>query len=145
MTATAAASLATTTSMTPFGACMSTGPMSSGRTSPSPPPAIIAGPPMPIEASDVATMRSEQPTITALPAKHRPLTTAIRGTRPLSLAHSANARVCSHETAGKSVSPGRPPPPSAKSTTGRRIRSMSSNSRSFFACPSIPCVPARTV
>ena len=51
-------------------------------TSPSPPPAIIAGPPMPIEASSVATIRSEQPAMTALPAKQRPFTTATRGTRP---------------------------------------------------------------
>jgi len=40
----------------------------------------------------VATMRSAQPAMTALPAKHRPLTTAIRGTRPDNAAHSLNAR-----------------------------------------------------
>ena len=53
-----------------------------GATSPRPPPAIIAGPPIPMEVSSVATIRSEQPAMTALPAKHRPLTTAIRGTSP---------------------------------------------------------------
>ena len=37
---------------------------------------------MPIDASSVATIRSEQPAITALPAKQRPLTIAIRGTSP---------------------------------------------------------------
>ena len=68
-----------TKSTTPFGACISIGPTSSGSTSPSPPPAIIAGPPIPIETFSVATIRSEQPAITALPAKQRPLTTAIRG------------------------------------------------------------------
>ena len=92
MTATASASSATTTSTTPLGACIAIGPTSSGWTSPSPPPAIIAGPPMPIEASSVATIRSEQPAITALPAKQRPLTTAMRGTTPDSPAQSANAR-----------------------------------------------------
>jgi hypothetical protein len=48
----------------------------------------------------VATMRSEQPAMTALPAKQRPLTTAIRGTSPDSRAHSLNARVSSAETVG---------------------------------------------
>ena len=100
VTATACASSATTTSTTPFGACMEIGPTASGSTSPSPPPAIIAGPPMPIEASSVATMRSEQPAMTALPAKQRPLTIAIRGTSPDSPAHSANARTSSAETTG---------------------------------------------
>ena len=55
---------------------------------------------MPIEASSVATMRSEQPAMTALPAKQRPLTIAIRGTTPDSCAHSLNARVSSAETVG---------------------------------------------
>jgi hypothetical protein len=100
VTAVASASSATTTSTTPFGACMSMGPMSSAATSPSPPPAIIAGPPMPIDASSVATIRSEQPAITALPAKQRPLTTAIRGTSPERPAQSAKARTCSDDTTG---------------------------------------------
>ena len=45
-----------------------------GSTSPRPPPSIIAGPPMPSETFSVATIRSEQPAITALPAKQRPAT-----------------------------------------------------------------------
>ena len=40
----------------------------------------------------------QQPASTALPAKQRPATIAIRGTRPESLAQSANARVSSAET-----------------------------------------------
>ena len=100
---------------------------------------------MPIEASSVAMIRSEQPAMTALPAKQRPLTIAIRGTSPDSPAHSAKARASSAETDRESVSPGRPPPPSAKKTAGSRIRSISSNSRSFLRCPSAPCVPASTV
>ena len=55
---------------------------------------------MPRDASSVATMRSEQPAMTALPAKQRPLTIAIRGTRPESLAQSAKARTSSAETIG---------------------------------------------
>jgi hypothetical protein len=105
----------------------------------------MAGPPIPIEDDSVATIRSEQPAITALPAKQLPLTIAIRGTRPDSFAHSANAGTSSALTTGTSVSPGRPPPPSAKNTTGSRARSITSNSRSFFTCPSAPCVPASTV
>ena len=60
----------------------------------------MAGPPIPIEVSSVATMRSEQPAITALPAKQRPLTTAMRGTTPDSAAHSLKARTSSEETVG---------------------------------------------
>ncbi len=55
---------------------------------------------MPSEMLSVATIRSEQPAITALPAKQRPCTIAIRGTTPDSRAHSANARVSSAETTG---------------------------------------------
>ena len=55
---------------------------------------------MPIDASSVATIRSEHPAITALPAKQRPLTIAIRGTTPDSAAHSLNARASSAETTG---------------------------------------------
>ena len=53
---------------------------------------------MPIDTSSVATIRSEQPAITALPAKQRPFTIAIRGTSPDSRAQSANARTWSAET-----------------------------------------------
>ncbi len=48
----------------------------------------------------MATIRSAQPAITAFPAKQRPATTAIRGTRPESSAQSAKARVSSAETTG---------------------------------------------
>jgi hypothetical protein len=100
---------------------------------------------MPSDESRVATIRSEQPAMTALPAKQRPLTIAMRGTLPDSAAHSAKARTWSDETTGKSVSPGRPPPPSAKKTVGSRIRSIRSNRRSFLRWPSAPWVPASTV
>ena len=100
VTATASASSATATSMTPLRVCMSSGPTASASTVPSPPPSIIAGPPMPSETFSVATIRSEQPAITALPAKQRPATTAIRGTSPESFAHSAKALVSRAETTG---------------------------------------------
>ena len=87
-------------STTPLGACIGDRADLVGATSPRPPPAIIAGPPIPSETSSVATIRSEQPAITALPAKQRPLTIAIRGTSPERRAHSANARVSSAETTG---------------------------------------------
>ncbi|SKU02083.1 Uncharacterised protein [Mycobacteroides abscessus subsp. abscessus] len=43
------------------------------------------------------------------------------------------------------MSPGRPPPPSAKNTVGSFMRSMRSKSLSFLWCPSAPWVPASTV
>ena len=45
-------------------------------------------------------MRSEHPAITALPAKQRPFTTAMRGTTPDSAAHNLKARTSSDETVG---------------------------------------------
>ena len=98
VTATASASSATPTSTTPLRVWVSNGPTSSGSTVPSPPPSIIAGPPIPSEVLSVATIRSEAPAITALPAKQRPATIAIRGTTPESRAQSAKARVSSAET-----------------------------------------------
>ena len=83
--------------------------------------------------------------MTALPAKQRPATIAIRGTTPERRAQRAKARVSSAETTAWSVSPGRPPPPSAKNTVGSFMRSISSNRRSFFLWPIVPWVPARTV
>ena len=49
-------SSATATSITPLAVCMSSGPIPSGSTRPSPPPSIMAGPPMPKETyrSDTA-------------------------------------------------------------------------------------------
>lgn len=55
---------------------------------------------MPIELSSVATIRSAAPAITALPAKHRPFTTAMRGTTPDRPAHNANARTSNEDTVG---------------------------------------------
>ena len=116
-----------------------------GRRRPRPPPSIIAGPPMPSEVFSVATIRSEQPAITALPAKQRPATTAIRGTTPESRPR-ARTRACrAPRRPGSRCRPGRPPPPSAKNTVGSRMRSISSNRRSFLRCPSAPWVPASTV
>ena len=121
-----------------------TGPTSSGANTPSPPPSIIAGPPMPIVASGVAMMTWQQPSSAALPAKQRPDTMPTSGTRPLRAPKSAKASVSSPVTVAVSVSPGRPPPPSAKRTTGRRSRSTNAKSRSFFLWFIWPCVPAST-
>ena len=82
----------------------------------------------------MATIRSLQPAITALPAKQRPWTIAIRGTLPASRAHSANARMCSARDARAGrCRPGARRRPRRRSTTGSRSRSISSNSRSFLA------------
>ena len=51
-----------------------------------------------MEAFSVTMIRSEQPAITALPAKQRPDTIAIRGTSPESPAQSAKALVSSPDT-----------------------------------------------
>ncbi|MNR62286.1 hypothetical protein D3C85_1842730 [compost metagenome] len=64
--------------------------MSSGRYTPSPPPSIIAGPAMPMLASRVATITSQQPSSAALPAKQRPAAMPMTGTSPLRLANAAN-------------------------------------------------------
>ena len=45
------------------------GPTASGSTTPSPPPSIMAGPPMPRLASGVAMITSHAPASAALPAK----------------------------------------------------------------------------
>ena len=119
--------------------------MASGGNTPNPPPSIIAGPPMPRLVSAVAMITSQQPSSAALPAKHRPPTTPTIGTSPLSLANKANASVSSPVTDAPSVSPGRPPPPSANRTSGRRSRSITSNNRSFLRWFMWPWVPASTV
>ena len=125
--------------------CSSSGPMSSGAWTPSPPPSIIAGPPIPMFEPSVAMTTSQHPSRAALPAKHRPEVIPTSGTCPLSRAKRWNAIVSRPDTPGASVSPGRPPPPSAKSTTGRCWRSASSNRRSFLRWFWKPWVPARTV
>ena len=45
------------------------GPTAAGATTPSPPPSIMAGPPMPRLASGVAMITSQAPARVALPAK----------------------------------------------------------------------------
>jgi hypothetical protein len=78
--ATAVASSGTTTSTAPVTACMGAGPMSCTACTPSPPPSIMAGPPMPILLSLVAMITSHIPSSAALPAKLGPATTPTRGT-----------------------------------------------------------------
>ena len=143
--ATASASSATATSTTPLGTCTLIGPTSSGAKTPRPPPSIIAGPPMPMFASAVAMITSQQPRMAALPAKQRPDVMPTSGTRPLRAPNRAKAMQSRPDTPLPSVSPGRPPPPSVKNTTGRRRRSASSNRRSFLRWFCRPWVPASTV
>ena len=119
--------------------------MSSGANTPRPPPSTIAGPPMPMLAPSVAMTTSQHPRMAALPAKQRPDAMPTSGTWPDRPPHSQNARQSRPETPGASVSPGRPPPPSAKNTTGRRLRAMTSKRRSFLRWFCQPWVPARTV
>ena len=88
---------------------------------------------------------SQQPRITALPAKHRPEVMPTSGTSPLSWPNMLNAGVCRLPAKTWSVSPGRPPPPSVKKTMGSRARSASLNIRSFFWWFFLPWVPASTV
>ena len=73
---------------------------------------------MPMLRVSVAMITSQQPSSAALPAKQRPATMPTSGTWPES---AANWRRCDRRgrrRSGMSVSPGRPPPPSANSTTG---------------------------
>ena len=121
--------------MTPFGTCTRIGPTSSGRKTPRPPPSIIAGPPMPMFESAVAMMTSQQPSSAALPAKQRPEVMPTSGDQAgLSAARRAwnGHAVEPGDAASRRCRPGRPPPPSAKNTTGSRHRSASSNMRSFL-------------
>ena len=87
---------------------------------------------MPMLASSVAITTSQQPSSAALPAKQFPEAIPTSGTSPLRRANRLKARQSRPATIGASTSPGRPPPPSANSTTGSLRRSASSNSRSFF-------------
>ena len=64
-------------------------------------------------------MTSLEPSSAALPAKQRPELMPMRGTRPLSFAYWRKVGVSRPATPGKSVSPGRPPPPSAKQDDGQ--------------------------
>ena len=67
--ATAAGSSSTAMSMTPLATCTSNGPMSPGSYTPSPPPSIIAGPPIPMFVPATPMTTSQQPSSAALPAK----------------------------------------------------------------------------
>src|SRR5581483_4984624 len=87
--ATAAASSGTTMSTTPLGTCTDMGPTSSGEYTPSPPPSIMAGPPMPMFDPSVAMTTSQHPRMAALPAKQYPLVMPTNGTSPLSPPNSA--------------------------------------------------------
>src|SRR6202035_2345863 len=117
-TCTASASSATGTSTTPLATCTSIGPTSSGRKIPSPPPSIIAGPPIPIFDPLVAITTSQQPSNAALPAKQRPEVIPTNGTNPLRRPNKLNAGQSRPVGLTPSVSPGRPPPPSANSISG---------------------------
>ena len=61
---------------------------------------------------------SQLPSSAALPAKQRPATMPTIGTWPDSVAQRAKRRAVQAGDDGESTSPGRPPPPSANSTTG---------------------------
>ena len=73
----------------------------------------------------MATIRSEQPAITALPAKQRPATTAIRGTSPESAPRARRRRVSSAETTGIVGVAG-----AAAATLGEEARSAAASARS---------------
>ena len=86
---------------------------------PRPPPSIMAGPPMPMLAPSVAMTTSQQPSRAALPAKNTGPRDADQGDGAAEGGRNRwKARASKPDTPGASVSPGRPPPPSAKSTTG---------------------------
>ena len=57
---------------------------------PSPPPSIIAGPPMATVDPSVAMITSQQASSAVLPAKQRPFVTPTNGTCPLSLENWVN-------------------------------------------------------
>ena len=90
---------------------------------------------MPMVALRVAMMTSAQPSSAALPAKQRPCTMPTSGTWPDKRANWMNEVQSRPATTGMSVSPGRPPPPSANSTTGTRHWRASASMRSSFLWP----------
>ena len=144
-TATASASSATAMSTTPFGTCTAIGPTSSGRNTPSPPPSIIAGP----AHADVRVRRGDDHVAAAeergVAGEAAPRVDADERHQSRQLGEVAERQAVEAGTPVPSVSPGRPPPPSVKNTTGRRQRSASSNRRSFLRWFCVPCVPASTV
>ncbi|MCY1518800.1 hypothetical protein D9M68_535250 [compost metagenome] len=143
--ATAAASSSTRMSITPLRDCTLLGPICSGAKVPRPPPSIIAGPLMPMLLPLVAMITSAQPSSAALPAKQRPCTMPTTGTLPDSAANWLKVWLFRPATIGMSVSPGRPPPPSANSTTGSLSWCATASSRSVLWWLRMPCVPASTV
>src|SRR5450830_1185480 len=143
--ATASASSRTSTSITPLADCTSLGPICSGLNTPRPPPSIMAGPLMPMLLASVAMITSAQPSKAALPAKQRPCTMPTTGTWPDRAAKRLKVWLLRPATMGMSVSPGRPPPPSANSTTGRRSWCASASMRSVLWWLRMPWVPASTV
>ena len=90
-------------------------------------------------------MTSQQPSSAALPAKQRPPTTPTIGTSPLSRANRAKASVSRPVTAAAVGVPGTAPPALGEEDDGRRSRSITPNSRSFFRWFIWPWVPASTV
>ena len=77
----ASGSSAARASITPFEPPSGARPPRARRASP--PASIITGPPIPMFASGVAMITSQLPSSAEFPAKHRPETIPIRGTRPL--------------------------------------------------------------
>ena len=90
-------------------------------------------------------MTSQQPSSAAFPAKQRPDAMPTVGTRPESAAKPRKLGVSRPATVGTSMSLGRPPPPSAKSTTGTRHCAESASIGSSFLWLIQPWVPAKTV
>ena len=79
------------------------------------------GRPCRCSSPSVAITTSQQPRMAALPAKQRPLVMPTSGTSPLSRPNRLKARQSRPDTPVPSVSPGRPPPPSVKNTTGQPL------------------------
>ncbi|MDZ5442218.1 hypothetical protein U2F26_05640 [Micromonospora sp. 4G57] len=85
---------------------------------------------MPMLAPATPMVTSHMPSSAALPAKQYPAAIPIRSER----SRASDAKVVSSRpaTVGCSVSLGRPPPPSAKTTTGSPSRAATSRSRSVL-------------
>jgi len=120
-----------------WGTCTERGPISSGAKMTQSPTGDHGRPAIPIDASAVAMITSQQPSSAALPAKQRADTIP----PPTSRHQTAEA---TEERKQPAVKPGhhrmvgvagRAPPPSRNSTTGKRSRRHSSKSRSFLRWP----------
>ena len=143
--ATASASSATATSTTPFGVCTSMRPDFLRAHTPSPPPSIMAGPPMPMLEPAVAMITSQQPSSAALPAKQRPGGDADQRHQPREPAKSENARQSRPATPTRRCRPAARRRPPRRTRSAAAARSASSNMRSFLRWFCWPCVPASTV